>query len=297
MTPCRIFGRFAVASALLLATPGWAREAAPLAAVQSAGQERIIAIDGGHNFRDTGGYRTSSGRTVRRGVFYRSASMANLTPQGMAQLQALRIGSIIDLRSTQERRSDTSNWLAASGQGYWTRDYSLDDTGFAAMFGDPSMLTADKVRSAMAQGYRTLPKALAPSYRELFARLIAGRGAVVVNCTAGKDRTGIGTALVLTALGVPYETVREDFLLSNRAIAAQFSRSANGSGIDAKSAAAMAALPREVTALLAGVDGPYLDAAFDQIRSDYGSVEGYLAKELGVGPREIAILRRRMLRI
>ncbi len=296
MTTRRKFGRFALASALLLATPGWAREAPPVSALQSAGQERIIAIDGGHNFRDTGGYRTSSGRTVRRGVFYRSASMANLTPQGMVQLQALHVGSIIDLRSTQERRSDTSNWLAASGQGYWARDYSLDNTGFAAMFGDPSMLNADRVRSAMAQGYRGMPKELAPSYRELFARLIAGKGAVVVNCTAGKDRTGIGTALVLTALGVPYETVREDFLLSNLAASRQ-SLGAGSGGVDANAAAAMAKLPREVLMLLAGVEGPYLDAAFDQIRTDYGSVEGYLAKELAVGPREIAILRRRMLRI
>ena len=147
----------------------------------------------------------------------------------------------------------------------------------------------------MAQGYRTMPKALAPSYRELFARLIAGRGATVVNCTAGKDRTGIGAALVLTALGVPYGTVREDFLLSNRAIAAQFSRSPGAGGIDARSAAGFAALPLDVAALLAGVDGPYLDAAFDQIRQDYGTVEGYLAKELGLGPRKIALLRRRML--
>jgi protein-tyrosine phosphatase len=281
-------------AALLLGPPLFA-ESAVLVPAATIDTSRLIVIDGGHNFRDAGGYRTASGRTVRRGVFYRSASMAGLTPQGMVQLQALRIGSIIDLRSTQERHSDTSNWLALSGQGYWTRDYSLDQTGFAQLFGDPAKLTAESVGAAMAQGYRGMPKALAPSYRELFLRLIAGRGATVVNCTAGKDRTGIGTALVLTALGVPYETVREDFLLSNRAIAAQFSRSPGAGGLDARSASAFAALSKEVTALLAGVDGPYLDAAFDQIRADYGSVDGYLAKELGLGPRELAQLRRRML--
>ena len=276
------------AVAMLFAAPGLAREAVPIAS-QAAAQNRFIAIDGGHNFRDTGGYRTADGRSTRRGMFYRSASMANLSPQGMAQLQALQIGSIIDLRSTQERRADTSNWLAASGQGYWARDYSLDNSGFAAMFGDPAKLTADSVRSAMAQGYRSMPKMLAPSYRELFARLVGGKGAVVVKCTAGKDRTGIGSALVLTALGVPYATVREDFLLSNLAV-----RNTSRSG-DNGFASQLAALPREVLVPLAGVEGPYLDAAFDQIRADYGSVEAYLAKELGVGPRELARLRRRML--
>jgi protein-tyrosine phosphatase len=269
--------------AFLIAVPAQAE--APSAQADS----HMIAIEGGHNFRDTGGYRTAGGRTTRRGLFYRSASMANLTPQGMAQLQALHLAAIIDLRSTQERRMDMSNWLAMSGQGYWARDYSLDQTGFAAMFGDPSKLTADSVRSAMAQGYRGMPKVLAPSYRELFARLVAGKGAVVVNCTAGKDRTGIGTALVLTALGVPYETVREDFLLSNLAI-----RSTSRSGGN-DFASQLAGLPSEVLIPLAGVEGPYLDAAFDQIRTDYGSVEGYLAKELGVGPPELARLRSRML--
>ena len=71
-----------LAGLLLLATPALAREAMPVAVTT----DRFIAIDGGHNFRDTGGYRSSSGRSVRRGVFYRSASMANLTPSGMAQL-------------------------------------------------------------------------------------------------------------------------------------------------------------------------------------------------------------------
>ena len=272
------------AAFLLLPAPLLAREPAPPAA-----QERLLQIDGTHNFRDTGGYRTADGRTVRRGMLYRSASMASLTPRGMRQLQALRVAAIIDLRSTTERRTDSNNWLAASGQGYWARDYSLDQTGFAGLFGDPSKLTVDKVRAAMAEGYRGMPAMLAPSYRELFARLLAGRGAVVVNCTAGKDRTGIGTALVLTALGVPYATVREDFLLSNAEIGRQ--SMASGGGVNSP----MAGLPRELLAPLAGVEGPYLDAAFDRLRKDYGSVEGYLERELGVGPREIAALRRRML--
>lgn len=275
-------------AALLFAPSLAAREqsAVPVAAADSS---RFIAIEGGHNFRDAGGYRTADGRSVRRGLFFRSASMASLTPQGMMQLQALRIGSIVDLRSTDERRSDTSNWLAASGQGYWARDYSLDATGFARMAGDPKSLTAETVRAAMAEGYRGMPKTLAPSYRELFARLAAGKGATVVNCTAGKDRTGIAAALVLTALGVPYAVVREDFLLSNSAI-----RTSHVGVVDARSAQ-LAALPREVLIPLAGVEGGYLDAAFEQMRKDYGSVEGYLDKELGVGQREIALLRRRML--
>ena len=109
----------------------------------------------------------------------------------------------------------------------------------------------------------------------------------MVNCTAGKDRTGIATALVLTALGVPYATVREDFLLSNNALGMQ--------GLSGTISPYLAKLQPDVVQPLVGVEGEYLDAAFDQLRKDYGSVENYLAQELGIGPAQLAVLKRRML--
>jgi protein-tyrosine phosphatase len=253
-------------------------------------ENRMTPMEGGRNFRDVGGYRTADGRTVRWNTLYRSGSLGNLKAAGLTRLQSLNVRSIIDLRMTAERRADPSNWLSMAGMGYWTRDYQLggDQASLAQLFSDPSKLTADSVRAMMTHGYRTMPKELAPQFRELFARLIApGKGAVVVNCTAGKDRTGIGTALVLTALGVPYEIVREDFLLSN-------------SGLDMDSvqdaiSPMLAALPPEVIKPLLGVEGAYLDATFAQLKTDYGSVEAYLEKELGVGPAEINALKRRML--
>ena len=134
-----------------------------------------------------------------------------------------------------------------------------------------------------------MPKELAPQFRELFARLLApGKGAVIVNCTAGKDRTGIATALVLTALGVPYETVRNDFLLSNAAL--------NMDSVQSEISPQLAVLPPEVVKPLISVEGAYLDEAFAQLKQDYGSIEGYLDKELGIGPAQIVALRRRMLR-
>lgn len=282
-----------LATALLCAlmcaplSPALADSAAPPAAQE---RERFLAMEGGRNFRDVGGYRTEDGRTVRWGLLYRSGAMGHLAPSAMARLDQLGIRAIIDLRQTDERRLDQSNWLPMAGLGYWTRDYTLggDDKAMAQMFGDPEKLTAQGMHAMMAGAYRTMPKQLAPQFRELFARLIApGKGAVVVNCTAGKDRTGIAAALVLTALGVPYATVREDFLLSNGA-----------PGMDSLQGSIpplLARLPADVVQALIGVQGEYLDAAFDQLRTDHGSVEGYLERELGVGPAEVAALRRRLL--
>lgn len=279
----------ALLSVFAFTVPAWAGEPAPARVRQeTAGAEgRFILLEGGRNFRDAGGYRTVDGRVVRRQILYRSGSLGSLTLRGQLELKRLHVASIIDLRTTEERRRDMNNWLAASGQGYWTRDYGMSLGDMRSAFSDPASRTADAMREMMVHAYRSMPREQAPGYRELFARLIQGKGPVVVNCTAGKDRTGIATALVLTALGVPYETVREDFLLSNGAPGMETLQSSLSSPV--------AALSPEVAAPLIGVEGVYLDTAFAQLRQEYGSIEGFLEKELDVGPDEIAALRRRML--
>lgn len=278
----------ALAITLALATPVWGDGAAPapLQAASQTAESPFVLMEGGRNFRDVGGYRTADGHTVKSGVLYRSGSLGSLMPKGQETLSALSVASIIDLRSNEERGQDANDFLE-SVQGYWARDYSMSHGDMARIFQAGGTPTAASMKAMMAQAYRTLPKEQAPAYREMFARLAQGKEPLVVNCTAGKDRTGVAAALVLTALGVPYETVREDFLLSN-----------NAPGMDSlKGAVAspLAALPPEVTKPLIGVEPEYLDTAFAQMRQDYGSVESYLEKELGVGPREIAVLRNTML--
>jgi len=276
-------------SAFALAAPVIAEAPIPAATHDQAQStdSRFVLLDGGRNFRDVGGYRTADGYRVKSGVMYRSGSLGSLTPAGQARLRGLHIATEIDLRTTEERSHDTFDIRGAIGPGYWTRDYGMSQGNMGSFLSDPAHLTADSMRAMMAQAYKTLPREQAASYRELFARLETGTGPLVVNCTAGKDRTGIATALVLTALGVPYDTVKQDFLLSNGAPGMNSLQGALSSPL--------AKLPPEVAAPIIGVDGSYLDTAFTQLRQDYGSVENYMQKELGVGPREIAQLKARML--
>lgn len=279
-------------SVFALAVPAFAQAPAPatVATAQDHAQSydsRFILLEGGRNFRDLGGLHTADGHAVKPGLFYRSGPLGSLTDKGKADFERLHVTRIVDLRTTAERSQDAYSQKAEFGDAYWSRDYTMSMGNMASLFSDRSKLTGENMRAMMAMAYRTMPKEQAPAYRELFASLAAGKGAVVVNCTAGKDRTGIGTALVLTALGVPYETVKQDYLLSNGA-----------PGMNTLSAGIspmLAKLPADVIAPLVGVDGAYLDAAFDQMRKDYGSVEAFMDKELGVGPKEIAALRTRML--
>lgn len=274
-----------IVAALALPATVQAREAAP---VEAAAPARFIELQGGRNFRDIGGYRTADGRTVRWGRLYRSGSLGDLTRAGRQRLAALHVTSIVDLRTTEERARDPGNWLATSGQGHWARDYGFSRSDMAAMFGKPETLTVEGMRTMMTGAYRRLAHEQAPGYRVMFQRLVAGKGPVVVNCTAGKDRTGVGVALVLTAIGVPYETVREDFLLSNGAPGMD--------GLHQSLSGPLARLPAHLVGPIVGVDGVYLDTAFAAIRESHGSVDAFLRDELGVGPREVAMLRKRLLR-
>jgi protein-tyrosine phosphatase len=279
--------------ALLLLTPTMAiAQHAPAAAHTNPAttKTREIALAGGDNFRDIGGYRTKDGHSVAWGKLYRSASVGRYTAEDQALIRKFGVGSIIDLRSTRERQADKMPWMQDAGVGYWTRDYDLSGGNLGALFAKGAKFDAETMRGAMIQGYRGFPKEQAASYRMLFDRLLTSDKAVIVNCTAGKDRTGLGVALVLSALGVPYEAIMEDYLLSNSLLDADALRADKGMS------AAMSALPADVAKPLLGVERAYLDAAFDQIRKDYGDVDTYLARELGVDSKALQRLRKQMLR-
>lgn len=279
-----------IALLLLAPAPAIAHDAAPATQPATAPERtREIALTGGDNFRDVGGYRTADGHAVIWGKLYRSASVGRYTADDQALIRKLSIGSIIDLRSTRERQGDKAPWMQAADVGYWTRDYDLSGGNLGALFAKGAKFDAETMRGVMIQGYRGFPKEQAASYRMLFDRLLTSDKAVIVNCTAGKDRTGLGVALVLSALGVPYETIMEDYLLSNTLLDADALRA------DAGMNAAMSALPADVAKPLLGVERAYLDAAFEQIAKDYGSVDAYLAQELGVDAAAKQRLRQRML--
>lgn len=285
----------ALALALLAAAPtsllAQATAPAPQATAAAAENSRFILIEGGRNLRDVGGYRAANGKQVRWGKLYRSGSPGGLTDTGRQTLDHLGLGAIIDLRSTSERAGDRGDWLK-SRPGYWTRDYDLGFGNLSKAFADPAKINADVVRGFMAEGYRKTIDEQAGSYRELFLRLGSAKKPVLVNCTAGKDRTGIATALVLRSIGVPYTTVKQDFLLSNNAPGMDSLRQSMGS----QARAMGTGMSSEVMALLSGVDGTYLDAAFDQIGKEYGSLDGYLTGKLGLKPSQIAAVRRNLLK-
>lgn len=274
--------RAAVAVSLLgvAATPVAAEVAAPQAPVRSPHQ-RVLPLQGGQNFRELGGYRTSDGRTVRWGLLYRSGSMHFLTTADYAYLSRLGIRTVCDFRDTRERAVGPAEWPSAGAPHVLADDYKLDLSSLhLSTNGAPP--TPEQARAGMIALYPQLLTTFNGQYRRMFGELLAGRAPLAFNCTAGKDRTGVAAALLLTALGVPRRTVIDDYLLSNLYY--------DPNKTVLKDQTAKKLLPPAGSTK--GADPSYIGAVFAVMDAHKGGAEGYLRDELGLSHADIVQLRR-----
>lgn len=275
--------RGVIALAMVLAAPvggPMGAGASASAPVAGAAQTRVLPLQGGRNFRDLGGYRTADGRMVKWGLLYRSGQMHDLTPADYTYLQKLGIRTVCDFRDTRERTNEPTLWPAGQKPKVLSDDYALDMSAMK-LPGDPATWTHEQVVTAMTATYPRLLDQFNGQYRRMFAELLAGDVPLAFHCTAGKDRTGVAAALLLTALGVPRATIVEDYLLSNQHMAPP---PAHPTDFWAK-------LSPEAARTFAGVDRRYIDAVFAMTDRHPGGTMGYLKNELGLGPSQIAKLR------
>ncbi|HEY8568759.1 tyrosine-protein phosphatase [Microbulbifer sp.] len=267
------------------------------AAVQAEVEHlRVLPLEGGRNFRDLGGYTTADGKTVKWGKMYRSGILTNLTATDYDYLRDRNIATIVDFRSTKERTQEPDNWRGSSAITLeW--DYEMNwEQDFAKVFAKPDFSKKDLV-ALMDKGYTDLVKQQTPAYRAMFQKLIENDEPLLFHCTAGKDRTGIGAALILTALGVDRETVKQDYMLSNQTLAGvkmmELPEDANEK--EKRMYAFMAQLPEDVRGAMFGVELSWLESAFAEMERQHGSVEGYIEHALDVDAQELSLLKARYL--
>lgn len=277
-----------IAGALAFTASGAALawQAAPQSPAVQEAHSRLLPLQGGQNFRDLGGYRTRDGRSVRWGVLFRSGAMNGLTPTDFAYLGKLGIRTVCDFRSTQERSAAPVRWPGNMTPKILADDYRMDMAGLD--FSNAAGWTGEQARAAMASSYPRILEQFNGQYRRMFEQLLAGHVPLAFNCSAGKDRTGVAAALILTALDVPRETVVEDYLLSNRYFDPKKAVVGDGAAMQAWSK-----LPPQVLQALMGVDRSYIEAVFRVIDAHPGGAKGYLRDRLGLGRTELARLRQR----
>jgi protein-tyrosine phosphatase len=263
----------------------------PLEPGQSLGL--ALGIASVPNLRDVGGYETKHGRTVARGLVYRSDTFHPMSDEDIAKLQALGLRNDYDLRTKAEVEAKPDQ--ISVGVQYHLLNVLADAKSAApaeieALMHEPKKANAalgdGKIEATFKEAYRefmSLPSAK-QSYRTLFLSLADRENLpAVFHCTTGKDRTGWAAAALLTLLGVPQETVMEDFMRTNDYTLPQFKPV-----IDEFAAAGG---EHAIAEAVFGVKREYLQASFDEMEKQYGSIEQYFSEGLGIGAAEQNALR------
>ncbi|MEV8532876.1 tyrosine-protein phosphatase [Streptomyces sp. NPDC051211] len=243
--------------------------------------DRLIKLDGTVNFRDTGGYRTAGGQWVKMGEVYRSDALDKLTADDLAKLQRLGVKTVFDLRMADERAEDPDR--VPAGAQYVVADVFAGSGSFQTL---PK--TPDEAVKAMVDAEKAMVGG--EGGRKAYTRVFEGirsddSRAVLFHCTAGKDRTGWSNAALLTALGVPQETVMADYLASN-----DYRKAAND--------AILGHLPPQQAAVykpLLDVRPEYLNSGYDEVKARFGSFDRYLEDGLGIDARELKRLKKDLL--
>ncbi|WP_160050368.1 MULTISPECIES: tyrosine-protein phosphatase [unclassified Nocardiopsis] len=246
------------------------------------------------NFRDLGGLRTATGHTVRRGLVYRSDALHSIDADELPVYEGLGIRQLVDLRTPHERQSLPD--ITPEGAEYAAvavQDPEAAGANFSLSLADPekarSMFADGAAERFMHQVYRELvtdAEALT-GYRDLVERAAKGPTALVFHCSAGKDRTGWGAALILQLLGADRATVVADYLASNerQANTDKWMRAlARNSGLDWEQLAPMTRVRAE-----------YLDTSYAHIDEVYGSFDNYVADGLKLSEATVERLRERLL--
>jgi protein-tyrosine phosphatase len=244
-----------------------------------------------------GGYGGADGRAVRHGQVFRSQLIVKPSEADLATLRKIGIRYVCDLRGEAERETAPNSWIEKPFPVLTHLDIGMDvRAGAGELLGiiaaDP---TVNGVRRMMMFTYGLLPRAFEGKLEGLLGDLIAGaQTPMLIHCTAGKDRTGFLTALILLTLGVSLDEVHYDYALTEKytdmdrmmAASAAYLKGIVGNRVEADS---------EMLRLLCGTSPDYLNAALGAIARDYGSVEGYLEKTAGFDAVKRERLRVRLL--
>ena len=168
---------------------------------------RKIAFSGSANFRDLGGYQTSDGHQVKWGLLYRSDALTNLKDNDLRYLAKLSINQVIDFRADFEKSSDPDKLPA--GNSIKKVDLPILDANCKLGVDLRQKLMAGQVDGIdpdqlLIDAYIAFASDFTPQYKQFIQEILAANGQPVLwHCTAGKDRAGFASAILLRILGVP----------------------------------------------------------------------------------------------
>lgn len=248
--------------------------------------ERKVNLQGAFNFRDLGGYKTADGKTVKWGKLFRGEELGHLTDADLKTIREMGIKTNVDYRTDAEVKALGDPVIAGV-------NYVRTDAGNAGSTADLNAMIASGMMKdeasavQMMAGFNKQMVDAPKFYVQLMELLNDPQNiALLQHCTAGKDRTGLGSAIILLTLGVDEKTVMDDYLLSNFYRADANKKMIDGVKQQVKDENVVAA----ITALM-GVQKEFLQAAIDEMKAKYGSIDAFLEKGLGITKEERAKLK------
>ena len=260
------------------------------------------------NLRDLGGYALPNGKTVKSGMLLRSAHLADATDADIAYLKSLPTTLVVDFRTEVDLKGKANKDVP--GARYVS--IPIDSSGNAAANATEKEMRKvtgrkkfevkkvilfaafnEKAKAIAREMYATL--LFDPQCQHQFARFLrivveTENGAILYHCTQGKDRTGIASALLLSALGASRETIVADFDATNKVyekdIKKYVRRVKFWGGKEEEIAVVKAFL---------GANTENFIKAMDTVDRQYGSMEAYFKGPMGLTEDDIRILRERYL--
>ena len=242
--------------------------------------QRRLPLEGASNFRDLGGYQASDGRQVRWGKVYRSGALDRLTDGDLAALSALGLRTICDLRHPEEQTAfPTRRAVQAPPTIHSLPIRPTVRCNFRERIeaGDPA--AGDLALAYMTEAYSCYVRDHTDAYSALMHAVAdPANHPLVFHCAAGKDRTGFAAALILMTLGVPEETVLEDYLATN----SYWTESGLRVQLD---------LPVAAREQMKAANAVFLQASIDTLHELHDSLDAYLTRGLQMDAATIARLR------
>lgn len=255
--------------------------------------QRVLTLTRSNNLRELGGYQTQDGHTVKWHKLLRSGSLNALTNDDIKQLMAYGVLFDVDFRSRHEIKVAPDPFDDQAVTYHRLSVFPFTDQPKTAPT-KPGLLTRlfkkdtakEPELSSMARMYQqlVLDSHAQAAYRDLFTVLLNNHdrdGAVLYHCSAGKDRTGIATLLILSALGVASETIIQDYLLSNEVLGLT---STTPTRIHSSDAQVAAMNSQAITA-------DNLTLVYTAIEQNYGGMQNYLSQAMALTPTEIEQLK------
>ena len=244
-----------------------------------------------NNFRELGGYKTKDGRTVKKGMLYRSGGLAFMDERELNAIKKMGIRSVLDFRSLVEQVAYPDPPI--DGATNYHLDAMTDNDGNSVDYSPWEMILKalkepgwNKIESFGKRIYG-LVAFDNKAYHKMFRLMLEGRTPMLFHCTQGKDRTGIAAILILLLLGVDEETILDDFMLTNRYRQALIKEHMSKHRV-------LARISRNAHAFLfikEGVNRKFGQFVIDSIKKHYPSYEDFFRTEYDLSHEDIVRLR------